>query len=65
MCRWMTFCLKEGKRCIMWDDEKSGFFLVVTPRPAFHPPLQSHSRIMRCMSRTLLTISMQWRYASS
>ena len=34
------FCLKEGKRCIMWDDEKSGFFLVVTPRPAFtHPPV--------------------------
>ena len=22
------FCLKEGKRCIMWDDEGSGFFLV-------------------------------------
>jgi len=23
-----AFCLKEGKRCIMWDDEGSGFFLV-------------------------------------
>ena len=22
------YCLKEGKRCIMWDDEESGFFLV-------------------------------------
>ena len=27
------YCLKEGKRCIMWDDEKSGFFLVRISNP--------------------------------
>ena len=28
------FCLEQGKRCIMWDDEGAGFYLVgAAPKP--------------------------------